>query len=178
MVRAGEAMCLNNHGNNIFQRWQVKKRKCHWWFLHPYIYPSSHKTRSLSRVFQQLKDQYVFSFLEIINSSKQWPRVYVTRYYCNRSSLDLIPCQRQSEQLICYFYRDFVNSGDENHDNVSDCVTRAHPSIMCWLTENNQLIDNHLDVCVLHNELSESQNDKQKYTRDTWCSGSVKQMVV
>ena len=51
-------------------------------------------------------------------------------------------------------------------------------SIMCWLTENNQLIDNHLDVCVLHNELSESQNDKQKYTRDTWCSGSVKQMVV
>ena len=88
--------------------------------------PKFTQSRSLSRVFQQLKDQYVFSFLEIINSSKQWPRVSVTRYYCNRSSPDLIPCQRQSEQLICYFYRDFVNSGDENHDNVSDCVTRAH----------------------------------------------------
>ena len=23
-------------------------------------------------------------------------------------------------------------------------------SIMCWLTENNQLIDNHLDVCVCY----------------------------
>ena len=43
----GEAMCLNNHGNNIFQRWQVKKRKCHWWFLHPYISPKFTQNESV-----------------------------------------------------------------------------------------------------------------------------------